>query len=368
MPGARSSGMFAFAILDHRGRMFLARDFFGIKPLYYVRAVWRHWRSLRRSRPCARSRASRAAPIPSGCSTTSATGRPTTATTHSLRRASAPRGALDGSGPPAPATPTTPGAYWDLRPGPPRGRVVPGGRPRTSRAVSRQRSTPPPERRARRGRAFRRHRLVGDRAAMRVVEPRADVHTFSYVADDPAIGEERFADLAGAASAGATRQEGAAEAGRVGRRPRSTGRGPGRAVRQHQHLCPVPRIPAGVRAGIKVMLDGQGADEMFGGYPVLTWAPGWPPCSAWRMGERVRLRAPRSPAAGSRRCGHASGPRGWTPLLPPMQAAAQAPASDGRAVPRWMNAGWFASPWRSHDTRPHESRAATSSANGSLER
>src|SRR5207237_5100502 len=40
-------------------------------------------------------------------------------------------------------------------------------------------------------------------AAMRAVDPRADLHTFSFVADDPSIGEEQYADLA-AKGAGAT--------------------------------------------------------------------------------------------------------------------------------------------------------------------
>jgi asparagine synthase (glutamine-hydrolysing) len=102
-------------------------------------------------------------------------------------------------------------------------------------------------------------------AAMRLVEPSLEIHTFSYIADDDSLSEERWVDLA-AGSVGATVHK---------LRPTST-----ELVDDFEDLIKVQEEPfastsiyAGHRvlrqaglAGIKVMLDGQGADEFLGGY------------------------------------------------------------------------------------------------------
>jgi asparagine synthase (glutamine-hydrolysing) len=102
-------------------------------------------------------------------------------------------------------------------------------------------------------------------AAMRHVNPSLEIHAFSYIADDPTLSEERWVDLV------------AAEVGACVHKLRPT---PDELVSDVEGLISAQeepfgstRIYAGHRvfrqagqAGIKVMLDGQGADELLGGY------------------------------------------------------------------------------------------------------
>lgn len=104
-------------------------------------------------------------------------------------------------------------------------------------------------------------------AAMRLLDPTLEIHTFSYVADEPAISEERWVDLLG----------GAVKATIHKVRPT-----PEELAADVDHLIRVqgePFVSTSMYAqyrvfqraqevGIKVMLDGQGADELLGGYPI----------------------------------------------------------------------------------------------------
>lgn len=98
-----------------------------------------------------------------------------------------------------------------------------------------------------------------------------DLHTFSYIADDPRLSEEKWVDLVGASAN--------AEIHKI--RP-----GHGELVADIDHLIAVqdePFISTSIYAqhhvfrlarehGIKVTLDGQGADEYLGGYPTYVAA------------------------------------------------------------------------------------------------
>ncbi len=101
--------------------------------------------------------------------------------------------------------------------------------------------------------------------AMRYLEPSLELHTFSFIADDPAISEEHWADKIGAAS------------GAIMHKVRPT---PEEMVADLDFLINVQDEPFGSTSiyaqqrvfklakenGIKVMLDGQGADELLAGY------------------------------------------------------------------------------------------------------
>jgi asparagine synthase (glutamine-hydrolysing) len=102
-------------------------------------------------------------------------------------------------------------------------------------------------------------------AAMRHIDPSLEIHTFSYIADDPSMSEEQWVDLA------------AAKAGAKVHKLHAT---PAELVDDVEGLISAQEEPFGStsiyanhrvfrqagQAGIKVMLDGQGADEFLGGY------------------------------------------------------------------------------------------------------
>ncbi len=101
--------------------------------------------------------------------------------------------------------------------------------------------------------------------AIRHLNPNADLHTFTYVADDAQLSEEKWADIAGK-DAGATMHKVSA--------------GINDLVADLDHLIRLQGEPftstsiyaqyrvfnLAQEAGMKVMLDGQGADEIFAGY------------------------------------------------------------------------------------------------------
>lgn len=92
-----------------------------------------------------------------------------------------------------------------------------------------------------------------------------DLHTFSYVADDPALDEERWMKLV---------------IGETGAVPHTVAPSPQELLADLDRLIEIQAEPFGGtsiyaqyrvfrlarEAGIKVMLDGQGADELFAGY------------------------------------------------------------------------------------------------------
>ncbi|MFL5242686.1 MAG: asparagine synthase (glutamine-hydrolyzing) [Gemmataceae bacterium] len=102
-------------------------------------------------------------------------------------------------------------------------------------------------------------------AAMRLIEPNLDLHTIGYVADDPALSEERWVDLAGS--------HGRAIVHKVKARPEEMISDLDRLIAQQDEPFGSTSIYAQYRvfrqaqdSGITVMLDGQGADEMLAGY------------------------------------------------------------------------------------------------------
>ena len=92
-----------------------------------------------------------------------------------------------------------------------------------------------------------------------------DLHCFSHVAKDRAINEERWMDLVGAASG--------AQVHKVQPSASALREDLDGVIRAQDEPFPSTSIYAQYRVyrlageqGVKVMLDGQGADELFGGY------------------------------------------------------------------------------------------------------
>ncbi len=191
-------------------------------------------------------------------------------------------------------------------------------------------------------------------AAMRQVEgDDLALHTFSYVAASSELGEEHWADMA------------AQHTGAMIHKTRPT---PQELVADLSRLIEVQEEPFGSTsiyaqmcvfraardAGIKVMLDGQGADELMGGYRphVGAWLASLLRQRRWRAALGLLYRVPQSPAL-SRRIllERAVGLLGIGPctrlsprllrsyLLPPWLQATWFEAHDVVAEPLWQAHG-----------------------------
>jgi asparagine synthase (glutamine-hydrolysing) len=169
-----------------------------------------------------------------------------------------------------------------------------------------------------------------------------DLHTFSYIADDPALSEERWVQLV------------ARETGAV---THTVETGPQELVADLDRLIEIQAEPFGgtsiyaqyrvfrlaCEAGIKVMLDGQGADELFAGYRYYLpdrvaglLARGRLLTTARLLGALSSLPGATPGGTLARAVGHA------------LPDAAQAPArrlTRHRLVPAWLDARWL----RDHD-------------------
>ncbi|MCB0368532.1 MAG: asparagine synthase C-terminal domain-containing protein, partial [Bdellovibrionales bacterium] len=101
--------------------------------------------------------------------------------------------------------------------------------------------------------------------AIRCLEPNKEIHTFTYVADDKSVSEEKWADIV---------------IDHVGAIPHKVKANPTELVKDLDYLIAIQGEPFGStsiyaqhkvfqiakESGIKVMLDGQGADELLAGY------------------------------------------------------------------------------------------------------
>jgi asparagine synthase (glutamine-hydrolysing) len=261
----RLVGMFAFAVLDTRARtLFLARDFFGIKPLYY--APWAGGAAFASEvKPLLElpgvGRAAHPGRVYEYLSSGGSDHGPHTFFADVLQLPAGHYLEVDLDRPGE----LRPVQYWRLQAGAPA---------RLSFAEAAE------ELRARFLDSVRLHlrsdvpvgaALSGgiDSSsivmAMRALEPALELHTFSYVADDARVSEERWVDVVHAAAGTAAHKA----------QP-----GAGEMVAELDALIRVQEEPFGStsnyaqnrvfrlarEAGIKVMLDGQGADELLGGY------------------------------------------------------------------------------------------------------
>ena len=172
-------------------------------------------------------------------------------------------------------------------------------------------------------------------SAMRLVAPQAELHAISFIADDPAVSEEKWVDLV-ARHAGATVHKVYAD--------------PDMLRADFDHLIYTQDEPFGstsmyaqycvfrhARAqGIKVMLDGQGADEMLAGYHAFLPA---------RLGSLVRQGRWIEACRFARRASQLPGMRGLMRLW--LQAGRLLLPSIGARLasrwlmPDWLNAQWF---------------------------
>jgi asparagine synthase (glutamine-hydrolysing) len=174
--------------------------------------------------------------------------------------------------------------------------------------------------------------------AMRYLEPGINLHTFSYIAEDEKLNEERWVDIVG--------QAGGSQVHKV--RPTA-----GELVADFDQLSYMQDMPsastslyaqycvfrAAQQAGIKVMLDGQGADEILGGYPYFRGA---------RLASLVRQRRWRDAADFLSRVSRWPGTSTFLllqdtsdHLLPALVQAPLRKLVGKDLVPSWLDVNWF---------------------------
>lgn len=175
--------------------------------------------------------------------------------------------------------------------------------------------------------------------AMRYVEGQSlGLHTFSHIAHDPQISEEQWINL--------IVQVSAAEVHKVKPTPQEL-------MTSLEPLIELQDEPFGStsifaqyrvfqlaqQAGIKVMLDGQGADELLGGYPLYLAArlASLLRQREWREAGRFLSRASKMPGFGKFTMLLES----FRMLLPDRFQAIGRDFTGNSMFPAWLNAAWF---------------------------
>jgi len=175
-------------------------------------------------------------------------------------------------------------------------------------------------------------------AVMRLLDPDLVIHSFSYIADDPNFSEERWVDVAGRA------------ARVVVHKVRTTSE---ELVDDLDRLIGVQGEPFGSTSmyaqnrifqkaretGIKVMLDGQGADELLGGYYNYLGARVGSLLRQGRWAKAIKLshaasRLPGAPGSGTLA-------RGLGFLVPSNLKDPLRHLLGRDHHPAWLNASWF---------------------------
>lgn len=193
-------------------------------------------------------------------------------------------------------------------------------------------------------------------SAMRFLSgPALELHTFSYVADDPALSEERWMQLVA--------RETSAEMHTVQASPQELVTDLDRLIEIQAEPFGSTSIYAQYRVfrlaretGIKVMLDGQGADELFAGYRhyLSDRLAGLLAQGRWLTAARLSAALSKLPGASpsgtlARAVGNA---------VPPALDAPVRRLTGHRLVPAWLDGDWLAA----HDvTLPDPGRAARGS-------
>jgi asparagine synthase (glutamine-hydrolysing) len=168
---------------------------------------------------------------------------------------------------------------------------------------------------------------------MQHLQPKLDIHAFSYVAQDPMISEERWVDLVGKPANVSVHKV------RVS---------PQALIDDLDHLIGIqgePFISTSIyaqsrvfrqaqEAGIKVMLDGQGADEMLAGYSTYRLTRVSSLLRRGHLSEALRLAGSGSEASWKLLA------RAMARLAPPGIQATLRRVLGRNAIPSWLNADW----------------------------
>jgi asparagine synthase (glutamine-hydrolysing) len=175
--------------------------------------------------------------------------------------------------------------------------------------------------------------------AIRHLEPQADIHAFSYIPDSVPLSEERWVDIVG--------REARAKIHKV----HATGDALSTDLQQMMNFQDEPfgSTSAYVQflvfrearsAGIKVMLDGQGADEILGGYDNYKGARLASLLRQGRWAQAARFLQKLAPLSGVGRYLGVAYCADF--LLPPHLQTAVRKLAGKDVFPQWLNRAWFA--------------------------
>lgn len=164
------------------------------------------------------------------------------------------------------------------------------------------------------------------------------LHTFSYIADDPVLSEEKWVDLVG--------QEANAFVHKVQPQPDELVSDLERLIHLQDEPFGSTSIYAQYRVfhkakevGIKVMLDGQGADELLGGYHpyVAARLASLLSQGQWRKATQFWQKASQLPDTGKLNLLVRAGGL----LLPPNLQGSARRLVGKEHIPSWLNANWL---------------------------
>jgi asparagine synthase (glutamine-hydrolysing) len=175
-------------------------------------------------------------------------------------------------------------------------------------------------------------------AAMRSVAPQLELHAFSHIAEDKTINEERWIDLA-AQTAGAQLHKVQPSAGGLLEDFDSLTYAQDQPFGSTSLYAQYCVFREAQKAGVKVMLDGQGADEVLGGYRFYMAA---------RLASLVRQSRWKEASNFIANCSRLPGMsvnwlalRTMDYLLPSSLQVPMRMAIGKEFVPDWLDAGWF---------------------------
>ena len=175
-------------------------------------------------------------------------------------------------------------------------------------------------------------------AAMRQLAPNLAIHAFSYIADEPIVNEERWVDMMGAA--------GKLVVHKVKPQPAELATDLEDLIALQGECFASTSIYAQRRVfqsardvGIKVMLDGQGADEILGGYETYIAARLVSLVREGRLADAARFVRDASKRQ------HSGNWRLWLRafdfLVPPKLQGPLRRWAGEDLLPRWLNKRWF---------------------------
>lgn len=172
--------------------------------------------------------------------------------------------------------------------------------------------------------------------AVRHLQPDADLHTFSYIADDETISEEGWIDIVNAQTSASVHKVRLTAKDMIDDLDDLIA-AQDQPFRSTSIYAQFAVFRAAREAGIKVMLDGQGADELFGGYQYFWGARLASLVRGGQLGQALQYIRRVGGEAGVPLLLALSGPY----LLPKRLQRPFRRLVGRELVPDWLNSEWF---------------------------